>query len=484
MSESSATSRFGAKDVPRAVTVVGYVALGSILCWSHLVGLNRSYSSDELMTVRDYVRAGPYEIIVGRYIPNNHELFSFLGWATSSLVGESEVALRLWSVVPFVAGVIVVTAWLHVRLGPLSGLLFLFFATASPLLLDITRQARGYGLAFLAMSVLTVAALEADRSARVWTILAFCGAGVVGTWTLPHFGIAFAATAVVLLLTNRDLRRGMAIGLAASFLAVIAWYGPHLDDFWQSSRQQYGARIDGAWVITAPIDQILTPALRWIDETLVDPSLGLLAITAALGLLIYSSPLLRSRDSMLVLSAGVVSTIVALWLMQTLVAPRFFSFLLVPLLILLASGIAPILARFATTRRLGVRTVIAVTTLGLVALISAPLLAKITRLPRESTQEVAATIRAIAPPSAPVFAHMPYPRDLEFYLGRSVERPRTPAQARRVCDEPRSAVFVAHPWLLRPVTIHCTQRKGARHFRFRQYARGEEINLWFIPPAP
>ncbi len=82
------------------------------------------------------------------------------------LVGESEIAYRLLSAVPFVAGVVLVTAWLHRRLGAGSGLLYLFLATVSPLLLDITRQARGYGLAYLAMSIVVVAALEADRTRR------------------------------------------------------------------------------------------------------------------------------------------------------------------------------------------------------------------------------------------------------------------------------------------------------------------------------
>ena len=49
--------------------------------------------------------------------------------------------------------------------GALSGT-FLLLATASPLLLDISRMARGYGLAFLAMSVLVVAALEAESTGR------------------------------------------------------------------------------------------------------------------------------------------------------------------------------------------------------------------------------------------------------------------------------------------------------------------------------
>ena len=482
MNESEAPGRRADGRGAAAIVTASYLVLGALLCWSRFVGLNRGYSSDELMTVRDYVRAGPHEILVGRYIPNNHELFSLLGWVTSSIAGESEIALRLWSAVPFVAGVIVVTAWLHARLGPLSGLLFLVLATASPLLLDITRQARGYGLAFLAMAVLVVAALEAIRSPRSRTIAVFCAAGVVGTWTLPHFGIAFAATGLVLL-TKRELHRQVAMGLTASFLAVIAWYAPHLDDLVSSSRQDYGARIDGAWIVTAPIDQILMPGLRWIDEVLVDPGLGSLALVAALALLIGSSPLLRNRDSALVLGAGVVATVVTLWLTRTNVAPRFFSFLLVPLLMLLANGIAVILARFAATRRAGVRTVIAVTTLGLVAVISAPYFERVTRLPRESIRDAAATIATVAPPSAPVFAYVPYPRDLEFYLGRRVETPRTLDQLRRVCHARREVVFVSQPWLLPPVTVRCTQREGAHHVRLEQYARGGEVNVWSIPAA-
>ena len=51
------------------------------------------------------------------------------------------VLLRLGAAVPFIAGVVLVTAWLHVRYGALCGLLFLFLATASPLLLDLSRRA-------------------------------------------------------------------------------------------------------------------------------------------------------------------------------------------------------------------------------------------------------------------------------------------------------------------------------------------------------
>ena len=480
MSEATLSARLGANDLTNPLVAAGYAVLGSILCWSRLVGLDHGYASDELMTVDNYVTAGPREILIGHYVPNNHELFSLLGWATTAIVGESEVALRLWSVMPFIVGAIVVTTWLHVRLGALSGLLFLYFATASPLLLDITRQARGYGIAFLAMSVLVVAALEAARSRRAWAVVAFCGAGVVGTWTLPHFGIAFAATGLVLM-TMRPLRKATAVGLAMSFIAVIAWYLPHLDDLATSSRQAYGAPIGVAWIVTAPIDQILTPGLRWIDEVLVAPALGSLAMTAALAVLVGSSPLLRSRSSALILVAGPVVTVVILWLTRTNVAPRFFSFLLVPLFALLASGIASIVRRSVTSRRIGARLVLAMTTLVLVALIAASYVRDIPRLPREAVKDTAAFIEANASTSTPVFAYVPYPRDLEHYLGRPVETPRTAGQLERMCESRRDVIYVSQPWILPPVTVPCTQRDGARHLRFEQYARGGEVNIWLIP---
>ena len=152
-------SRTWSRSAPPVVAA--YTVLGALLLLTRFVWLGHSFWSDELYFVEHFVREGPGEILAGPDL--SHELMAIVAWATSSIAGESETAFRLWSVVPFVAGVTVVTAWLHSRVDALTGLLFLFLATVSPLLLDITRQARGYGLAFLAMSILVVAALEAVR---------------------------------------------------------------------------------------------------------------------------------------------------------------------------------------------------------------------------------------------------------------------------------------------------------------------------------
>lgn len=465
----------------RALIATSYAVLGSILCWSRLVGLGAGYCCDEIRTVTEYVRGGPGAILSGPYIPNNHELFSLLGWATSSVVGESEIGLRLWSAIPFLLGVVVVTVWLHGRVNPMSGILFLFLTTFSPLLLDLSRLARGYGLAFLAMSVLVTAALEAERSGRTTAVCSFMAGGLVGSLTLPHFSLAFVATAAALL-ARRDLRVRVLAGTGLSIVAIVAFYAPHLDDIAESTSSDYGQQIETLWIVTAPTDQVLVPAVTLIDDAFTRPSFASLPWAVAFALLIYSSPLLRQRRPALILCAGVVTTLVAFWATGTHVVPRFLSFLLVPLFVLVASGIASIFAR-VRERPLALRTVVALVTIGFIAITAAPLIRDAPRRPRESTREAANVIRKLVPVTTPVFAYVPYPHDLEFHLGREVQRFQSPREVPAVCRSESTSVLVEQDYLLPAVVIPCTGRNGTRHYRFVQLARGGHIDVWILPPA-
>jgi hypothetical protein len=219
--------------------------------------LGKSFWFDESFFVAHYVREGPRAIITGTGL--SHELYGLLAWATGELVGESEMAYRLLSAVPFVVGVVLVTAWLHRRIDAGSGLLYLFLATVSPLLLDLTRQARGYGLAYLAMSIVIIAALEADRTGRTLPVAVMCVAGVLGAWTLPQVAIGFLATGAVLLL-RRDLRWQTLVGVVASGARDLPLVLPHTAEVHAAAVYPDGRRISTAWLVTAPFDQILSPA--------------------------------------------------------------------------------------------------------------------------------------------------------------------------------------------------------------------------------
>ena len=465
----------------RALVVAAYALLGAALLLSRLVGLGKSYWFDELYFVDYFVRnGGPHEILAGDHL--SHELYGLLDWMTAAALGESEIAFRLWSAVPFVVGVAVVTVWLHRRLDPLAGLLFLFLATVSPLLLDVSRQARGYGLAFFAMAALIVAALEANRTGRKWAVVAMCAAGIVGTWTLPQFGLAFVAILVVLLIDHR-LRRPVAVGLFVSVAAIVAWYAPHVRQVRAASQVDTGAiQISTAWLVTAPIDQILLPGLIWIEGRNLVASAAWLPFVLLAALVIASSPLLRERDSAFLLCSGPVVTIGALWITNAYVAPRYLSFLLVPLFILVASGASTILAQIPARRAI-VRTAVCLIVIGALVFHFASLAPDVVRLPREANRDAAEIIEKRAPPATPLFGTLKHPNSIEFYLERPIRVLHWSEVVPRVCNSDRPLVYVMQPWAVTLVDVPCLERPGVEHYRYEQYARGDEMNVWFVPPG-
>ena len=478
MSVAATADEPGRSLLATVAAPLAYAALGVTLVASRTVGLDSSFWTDEIIAVEDFVRAGPGEILAGSDL--SHELFGLLAWLTGEVFGESEVAYRLWSVVPFLAGVAVVTWWLHVRAGALAGVLFLFLATVSPLLLDITRQARGYGLAFLAMSVLVVAALEAVSTRRTAATVAVFAAGIAGTTTLPQFGIAFVATGAALLFVP-GLRRRIVIGLALALVAIGAWYAPHLGEVGSASQIEDGLRIDTWWLLTAPIDQILLPALIWIDGTaLVAGLVWLPLVLLALGVM-AASPLVRARTTTLVLVSGPVATVVVLWVARAYVIPRYLSYLLVPLFVLVTTGAASLL-QGRSRGSLVPAVAVLVAALGLTIRFGS-IAPDVMRLPREANRDAAEAILASEPPRLAVVAHMRNPRNLEHYLGRPVEQPGHDSLASAVCGRPLRVAYVLQPFAIRPAEIPCLARAGVVHRRFEQYARGHETNVWLVPPG-
>ena len=464
-----------------AVITVAYALLGSLLVGTRFVGLDRSYSHDEINTVTDFVAGGPGAILAGAYMPNNHELFSMLGWASRPILGESEFGLRLWSVVPFVLGVIVVAVWLHRRVDTLTAALFLALSTLSPLLLDLTRQARGYGLAFLAMGVLIVAAFEADRSGETCAVAAVALAGVAGTLTLPNFVLAYLAT-IGVLLGNRMLRRSAGLAAACSMFAIGAWYAPHVADLLENSRQRFGAPIPWYGVITAPVEVVLAPGMLWIDGSTLTGSVARLPLVLVLVLTMAASPLLRQPRAATLLGAGVVVTMFVLCAARTWVSPRFVSYLLVPLYVATANGLAHLVSVYAGRTHTLLRVALAATVLGLAVVAFVEEGFAVLRLPREAHRE-AIRVAQRELPGGPIVAYTHHRTDLEFYLGRRVQRATPASLATRVCDADKMLVFITQPFGTLPVRLPCMHRTAVRHWRLEQYARGGRIDVWLIPPA-
>jgi hypothetical protein len=328
---------------------------------------------------------------------------------------------------------------------------------------------------------MVVAALEAQRRGRTVALAAFFVGGLAGTFTLPNFGIAFVATGAVLLF-HRQLRRRAAIGLAASGVAIVAWYLPHFTELRESSQLVYGTRIRALEVFTAPIDQILIPSLIWIDGVFIVPGLVWLPVVALALLLIASSPFLRMPSTALILVLGVVINVVVFWAAGLYFVPRYLSYLLVPLYMLLASGMAAILLRL-TTRPALFRTAIVLVTLALLTAGFVRTAADVIRLPREASRDAAEIVESRAPADSRVVVYTSLPRSMLFYLDRPARPVRSAEVVSAVCGVDGPVAYVHQPFGVRSVDLPCLSRPGVEHYRVEQYTRGNEINVWLIPAA-
>jgi hypothetical protein len=272
----------------------------------------------------------------------------------------------------------------------------------------------------------------------------------------------------------------MLISLGASTVAIVAWYAPHLEGLLAGSGQQFGEPIPWWGIVTAPVDQLLLPAFVGADGTTLPTTFGRIAIALAVAMLLFSSPLFREARTALILASGVVATLIVVWVTQLYFLPRFISFLLVPVLIFLASGTAHVLAG-SGERRPRARLAVALALLVLVSTVFASTAAQITRLPREAHKDAATIIEAEASPASPVFAQMVRPGNLAFYLTRQVRTPTASELPTRVCTAEQDVVLVVQPYRIEPVDVPCLDRVGALHYRFRQYSRGDRIDVWFVP---
>ncbi|MDG2305285.1 MAG: hypothetical protein P8R42_11645 [Candidatus Binatia bacterium] len=167
-----------------------------LLFYTRLAGLGQSFWHDEVWSVLKFIDPGP-AVIFSEYIPNNHMLFSLLAWGTTRFLPGGEVTYRLWGVVPSLLAVVLLVHWLWRREGPTVAALFSLLVLTSPLHLDYAREARGYGLAFLASAGILWAGDSILASRGRQSVAAFGLAGLLGILTLPVFVLPFVLSFAV-----------------------------------------------------------------------------------------------------------------------------------------------------------------------------------------------------------------------------------------------------------------------------------------------
>jgi hypothetical protein len=398
-----------------ALGLIGLAALTAL--WTRLVGLNQSMWNDEVYSVVHYITPGPSAIFSGRlYVPNNHPLFELLTWVTVHITGiRSNQGYRFWGVIPALAAVAIMAWWLRRRLGVWVAAAFAVLAVSSPVHLVEGTQARGYGLAFLAAVLLVIGAVsfKEERSGR-WLAVVVIGT-LVGTWTLPVFAV-FVAAVLVPLLWFGELRRTLLITLVATGLLSLLFYASLLHAVIAQSSQQYGLRLGWDGFFSGPLNDQVVPGLQLVLPNAAPTLLEWLG-AGILGVGVIGLWRRRARAIAVTFLGSAVLTYLVMEVARFYVAPRFASFLVLPMLAVGAVGLVEIgslLARPPAGRVLAVLAAIALSIL---------LVSKIQQVgatealtPIENFQE-AAGILAGTGFTEPIVTNSEAPIELDYYLG-------------------------------------------------------------------
>jgi hypothetical protein len=480
-------ARAGAPKWASLVLIAGSVLL---LLWALLVALDQSLWHDEAYSILNYTSGGPRDILFGDYVPNDHVLFNLLAWATTGVVGESEVAYRFWSVLPAIAAVVALSWWSWNRLGRWPTVAVALLAATAPLMLTLARDARGYGLAFLAGALMLIFADGLAREQGTRRLFGFGAAGFIGVATLPVFSIAFVAQALPLMWLPRTRTRVVAtVGGVGALLLLL--YAPLLGDILDATSQQFGRRLSWHGPLSTAASDLLGPNVQFVSSSDLPPELpdgtvagdnAIAGAVAAIGALL----LWRTGERMLtaLLVVPPLFTYLVLTVGDFFVEPRFAAFLLFHMIVLAACGIVGFIrlipirwARGAATAAAGIAAACA--TVHAVQASDA-----IHDLPRENFQEAAEVARA--PRGSLVLTDSTRPQGLQYYLGEDNVVQLPPADLeRKFCSAAAPTVYVEHPFRGSPLeapppALRCLRQRGAEMIRVRQRERGKRIDVWTL----
>ena len=466
--------------------------VGLFLLWSRFARVNTSLWNDEAYSAMTFVDRGPVSMYSGYYNPNNHLLFSLLSWATTNIVGHSEAAYRIWSVVPGIAAVGVVGSWARHRLRPLAGAAVIVLATMSSVHLVLSAQARGYGLGFLAGAGMLVAAMGvSDRGGRRDLAL-FGGFAAIGIWTLPQFAAAFVAHAGVLLVVRRDLRRRIFVTGCIVAAASLAFYISLLDQMVNTSQDDYGLT-PLPWLswINGPYSDLARPTLAPFLPDPLTSGPWLVVLYLAFGTLGVRWLWRRGeRALLLLLVVPPIVTLVVLTIARVGFASRFISFLLFHLVVLLALGIAEL---WDLARPRAVRLLLVALAAGLVMVAGHNTVEYTRTLPFENAKRVKQIVDASGIDGL-LFTNSTRPFALQYYFGQKRLKTRAslalsgflpgsawPGWAEdKFCNRSEPFVYVAHESPLAPEPdISCLRARHAKHVYVGPNLRGK-MDVWLV----
>jgi hypothetical protein len=475
------TSVSGAKKVTLGVAGATVV----LLLWSRLAQLDASLWHDEAYTVLNYVNGGPREIFFGDYRANNHVLFSLLTWATTGIVGHFDAAYRLWSVIPALGAVALVAWWTWRRLSPVAAAAVVVLATMSPLHFTLAPQARGYGLTLFAAAGMLVAADRASERGRVADVVLFGVFALVGTWTYPLFVLAVVFQAAVLAI-QRDLRRPVLATCGVAAAGTLLFYWPMLGRIVEQAPQRHSEQLPWYGPVSGPFNDLARPMLTVLFPERVDllTSHSFVAATYVLFAALGVRWLWRHEQRALLahLVVPVVGTYLTLTVARFYLKPRFTSFLLFYVIVLLSLGVVEL---WHVMRHVSVVRPLIWAAIAAVVLVGSKDVIAQTRIQAEVPYENFKFVSQIVNESGidRVMTNSRASTGLQYYLGSErlkVEDKDKGTLVRSFCYDLGPFIFVDHNGFGSPdPNLTCLRLRGAARVHVHQQARGS-MDVWLV----
>jgi len=465
-------------------------AMGLVLVWTRLANIGTSFWSDEAHSAYYFAGQGPHAIFFREYVPNNHALYNLLSWVTTGALGRSEAASRFWSVVPGIAAIAIAGAWAWRRLGMIAAATIVVLATVSPVQWALTTQARGYGLAMLAGILMLSGAVRACDRGETRDIVLFAAGALVGIWTLPVFALPAIAQAAVLVWDARVRRRALiAVGVIAA--ASLLFYAPMLSDIFANSDQEFGARLAVVSVVTGVYHHLAAPTIGSALPTDPQGFLNQLAtFVVVVGLAaIASVRLWRTQERTLLanLLVPVFGTYLGLVVGRFYVQPRFASYLLLHVVVVLGVGAQAVwdaLRRVTSMRAVAAALLVAVAVVGTARL--AHVVEQQARLPWENYRFIAETAAATGVDK--VLTDSTHPVPFYYYLGpdRVVWLRKPAMNHREFCKVKERFMFVDDTYHRDPVNLRCLQRRSPQVLKVPQQTdppirRPGKLTIYIVP---
>lgn len=236
-------------------------AFFGLLLWN----AGRSYNFDEAVTVGNFV-ANPnfLDAMTDQIVFNNQPALTAVNWFVYRLGGTTETWQRLPSAVAATACVLVCLRYIRSRNGQALAGFTVFLA--SPLFLDLARQARSYSLLALFTTLSTLRLREEiHRPGTSWGRYGLYVLG--GLLSHLYFGVVLAGHCAALA-TRREARGTWVRAVILSGAVASLAYMPMLPEF-----REAAARRSGEWLPRFPLDAVQTifgtPAAALIGGGLV-----------------------------------------------------------------------------------------------------------------------------------------------------------------------------------------------------------------------